>query len=211
MRLPSAPWIVFDNTVFDSNANAKLRSKVAKLSSHWEFASLCGTALTGGDGLGKAQLSFGDTGSGTPLHSHAAAFNYLLFGKKQWYLVPPAHMKNRNSTKPEHVQAWLQDPEAYAAYKAEGVLTECIQRPGELLFLPRGWGHATLNKKPTLAIANEFCACSGTCCGETCTAMAGLAGDLESVARTLEQTNAANRKALQTALATWRALSPELQ
>ena len=111
----------------------------------------------------------------------------------------------------QHVQAWLQDPDAYAAYKTENVLTECIQRPGELLFIPAGWGHATLNKKPTLAVANEFCSCKGACCGETCSATAALAGDDQSVLARVEQSNAENMAALQAALSEWRSRSLDLQ
>jgi hypothetical protein len=71
-RNDALPWIVFDNTVFDSKTNAQLRAKVAKHASLWQFAAVCGNQLTAADGLGRAQLSFGDTGSGTPMHSHAA-------------------------------------------------------------------------------------------------------------------------------------------
>lgn len=209
--LEHLPWIVFDNTVFDAPENVQLRSKVAKRASHWDFAQLCGSSAIGGDGLGKAQLSFGDAGSGTPMHSHSAAYNYLLFGKKHWYLTPPPNVKRREGAGVQHVQAWLQDPDAYAAYKTENVLTECIQRPGELLFIPAGWGHATLNKKPTLAVANEFCSCKGACCGETCSATAALAGDDQSVLARVEQSNAENMAALQAALSEWRSRSLDLQ
>jgi oxalate decarboxylase/phosphoglucose isomerase-like protein (cupin superfamily) len=136
----------------------------------------------------------------------------LLFGEKHWYLTPPGDFKkHRRQAKPEHVQLWLDNPKAYAAYKHEQVLTECIQREGQLLFIPRGWGHATRNAQPTLAVANEFCNCEKACCGQTCSATAALAGDATDLLDILDQTNQQNMAALQTAIASWRSLSTDLQ
>jgi len=39
-------------------------------------------------------------------------------------------------------------------------------QPGDVLFIPNRWAHATLNlEEYTLAVAREFCTCRGGNCG----------------------------------------------
>jgi hypothetical protein len=127
--------------------------------------------------LNNMQLSFGPTGSGTPLHAHVTAYNSLIFGLKKWYFIPPGTpgllegasdqkkycFKKDNDigfggwcsfSRLDHVQKWLNS----SSYKnISSYVSNCIQHPEETIFLPNGWAHATLNLEPTLAIAQEFC------------------------------------------------------
>lgn len=126
--------------------------------------------------LNNMQLSFGPPGSGTPLHAHIAAYNSLIFGLKKWYLIPPgtpgllegASEKKKicfkkdiesgfggwcSFSRLDHILKWLNS----SSYKnISHYVSNCIQHPEETIFLPNGWGHATINLEPTLAIAQEF-------------------------------------------------------
>ena len=35
-------------------------------------------------------------------------------------------------------------------------MIECVQGPGELMFVPDMWGHAVLNEEDSIAVAFEF-------------------------------------------------------
>ena len=65
--------------------------------------------------------SIGSDGRGVGFHSHHLTIFSLLHGSKGWVLVPPFQPPGSNSS------------------------VRCLQRAGELLFIPEGWSHATLN------------------------------------------------------------------
>ena len=91
-----------------------------------------------------------------------------------------------------------------------GVL-ECVQRAGDLMFVPKEWSHQTVNLQPTLAIAQEFCDCVGTCCGSTCSATAALLGDDPDVFAESQADKDESMLAMQTAINMWQSLDPDLQ
>ena len=97
-------------------------------------------------------------------------------GIKKWYLIPPgtpgllegASEKKKicfkkdiesgfggwcSFSRLDHILKWLNS----SSYKnISHYVSNCIQHPEETIFLPNGWGHATINLEPTLAIAQEF-------------------------------------------------------
>ena len=42
------------------------------------------------------------------------------------------------------------------AAAAGRTLLRCVQRPGDVLFVPDFWGHAVLNEAPSVGVASEF-------------------------------------------------------
>ena len=102
-------------------------------------------------------FAIGKTGSGIGLHAHQDAWNQVLFGAKRWTLypgspggVPPE--AGYNPTEP-HLQ-WLRA--TYPVVK-DGVNKplECVQRAGDVIYVPEGWYHATVNLGDTAAIARR--------------------------------------------------------
>eukprot|EP00746_Dinoflagellata_sp_MGD_P059536 gnl/MRDRNA2_/MRDRNA2_253940_c0_seq1.p1 gnl/MRDRNA2_/MRDRNA2_253940_c0~~gnl/MRDRNA2_/MRDRNA2_253940_c0_seq1.p1 ORF type:complete len:523 (+),score=65.75 gnl/MRDRNA2_/MRDRNA2_253940_c0_seq1:112-1680(+) len=95
------------------------------------------------------QFSVGSSGSGSPVHFHHDALNILLSGRKRWWLWPPANAAM------SRVHPSL--------FRAEGCLQklgpalELIQEPGDIVYVPDGWGHAVLNvEDDTISVACEF-------------------------------------------------------
>jgi len=88
------------------------------------------------------------------------AWNTLLSGHKKWALFPPG-------TDEEYIQQlqgatyakkpatyWWQD--VVPNIKPNMGMIECIQYPGETIFVPAGWWHAVLNLDFTIAITENL-------------------------------------------------------
>merc|ERR1712105_365189 len=86
-------------------------------------------------------LSFGvaGSGSGVPFHTHGPGFSETVYGRKRWFLTAPEEQPlfhpNRTTLQ------WLL--EDYQTVKQESKLYECTLRPGEAIYFPHGWWHAT--------------------------------------------------------------------
>ena len=97
------------------------------------------------------QLIIGPRGSGSPPHFHGHALNALVYGLKRWFLWPPSHAHFVF----RHVRDW------YGGYSDGGardgpVAVECVQRPGDVLYIPESWGHAVVNLQDSIGVAYEF-------------------------------------------------------
>jgi hypothetical protein len=99
----------------------------------------------------QVQLAIGPAHSGAPPHYHKAAINTLFYGHKKWFLFPPKDSIYSSTPSAKWVE------KGPAESRQEGrTIYECDQRPGEILFIPDFWGHATLNLEPSVAVASEF-------------------------------------------------------
>ena len=78
------------------------------------------------------------------MHWHGDAWNALAFGEKHWLLEPPASARFSKVHRPsDHGDA---DQSGNAMPQSPSLpLHRCKQRPGDVLFVPNGWGHAVLN------------------------------------------------------------------
>ena len=101
------------------------------------------------------QLSLGPALSGAPPHFHGDTWNALLYGSKRWFLFEPA-------------EAFFARPQLRAidwALEASDAATvggkrpmgrQCMQAAGDILYVPRLWGHAVLNVQESVGFAIEF-------------------------------------------------------
>lgn len=89
------------------------------------------------------QVFFGGDMSGATLHWHAAAFNILYVGAKQWLITPPRH-RGFTGMPPEEVYERLRDAP---------FAVRCTQLPGDLMYVPDHWGHMTLNRGFGIGVA----------------------------------------------------------
>ncbi|KAM6156248.1 jmjC domain-containing protein 8 [Rhynchocyon petersi] len=95
--------------------------------------------------------SFGvaGTGSGVPFHWHGPGFSEVIYGRKRWFLYPPEKMPEFHPNKT--TLAWLQD--TYPTLGSSERPLECTIRPGEVLYFPDRWWHATLNLETSVFIS----------------------------------------------------------
>ncbi|KAM8961621.1 jmjC domain-containing protein 8 [Pelodytes ibericus] len=95
--------------------------------------------------------SFGIAGSGTgvPFHWHGPGYSEVIYGRKRWFLYPP-------ETKPEFnpnrtTLSWVMETYPYLGEHERPI--ECTIRPGEVLYFPDRWWHATLNLDTSVFIS----------------------------------------------------------
>ncbi|KAM8825429.1 jmjC domain-containing protein 8 [Synchiropus picturatus] len=98
-----------------------------------------------------AALSFGIAGPGTgvPFHWHGPGYSEVVYGRKRWFLYPPDRQPDfhPNST----TLSWLMH--TYPQLPVEHAPLECTIRPGEVLYFPDRWWHATLNLDTSVFIS----------------------------------------------------------
>jgi hypothetical protein len=98
----------------------------------------------------KAIFFYGKNGSGVGFHHHSNALNALLFGRKRWFLSPLHTFHG----------PWGGPIMGYLELLQHGHLPsqpiQCVQEAGEVLFVPTGWEHATLNDEESIGIAMEL-------------------------------------------------------
>jgi len=89
-------------------------------------------------------LSVGPSRSGLPPHAHGETWLALVVGRKRWFLAAPG------APIPDTVH-----PLSSAIDWAEVLEGGCLQRPGDVVYVPRGWTHATLNIGDAVAVGEQ--------------------------------------------------------
>lgn len=86
----------------------------------------------------------GPRGSGVPMHSHGPVWNALAWGSKLWALTPPS--RSRFAPEGQHSldSEWAAEWAARGRGGPRNWTAFCVQGADDLMFVPGGWGHATL-------------------------------------------------------------------
>lgn len=107
-------------------------------------------------------LYVGPHGSGIPIHSHSASWNLLVTGVKKWFFVAPGYkieamgLNNEIGVfKVKTVAEWIKD--VLPGLKETRIVYEVYQYPGDVVFIPHDWLHATFNLVDTISVSQEFC------------------------------------------------------
>ncbi|KAI9139273.1 hypothetical protein BKA69DRAFT_1040286 [Paraphysoderma sedebokerense] len=120
-------------------------------------------AKTGSDSI---HFFLGAPGRGAPFHIHADAINLNIHGNKQWFIYPP--LESVYSRK--HISRFISQDLAVSGAENEGMIEKgkwanpaprvrpltCIQRPGDIVYIPFDWAHAVLNKDLNMGFALEL-------------------------------------------------------
>lgn len=110
------------------------------------------------------QFSLGPPGTGAPFHFHTNALNILVYGRKRWFFKHPHNATYSNTAPLQWYRAYqsaeqgyqLSDEDARGDHVGFGVALQCVQQPGEVVLIPRDWGHAVLNVETSIGVAAEF-------------------------------------------------------
>lgn len=95
--------------------------------------------------------SFGIAGPGTgvPFHWHGPGYSEVIYGRKRWFLYPPDEAPEFH---PNYTSlSWVS--RSYPNLPLHQRPLECTIRPGEVLYFPDRWWHATLNLDTSVFIS----------------------------------------------------------
>ena len=87
--------------------------------------------------LNNYQMNLGGSGGGTSIHYHHATMSSLVFGRKRWLLIPPAHA----------YYSTRHFADDFEEERSKATTFECVQQSGDVLFLPALWGHGVLYER----------------------------------------------------------------
>eukprot|EP00455_Lapot_gusevi_P042284 TRINITY_DN4991_c0_g1_i7.p1 TRINITY_DN4991_c0_g1~~TRINITY_DN4991_c0_g1_i7.p1 ORF type:complete len:169 (-),score=53.99 TRINITY_DN4991_c0_g1_i7:54-560(-) len=88
--------------------------------------------------------------SGQSLQYRRAAFDWLIYGRKKWLLIPPrdAYFSNK------HIHRFLHDD--YQWLRGAAPVFECVQEAGDILLIPDFWSHASIHLQESVGFMSEF-------------------------------------------------------
>lgn len=96
-------------------------------------------------------MSFGIAGVGTgvPFHFHGPGFAEVIHGSKRWFLQP--FEKKPIFNPDQSTLQWYYT--VYPTLSDNEKPLECLMNPGELIYFPDKWWHATLNTETAVFIS----------------------------------------------------------
>jgi len=97
-------------------------------------------------------IAMAQDGQGIGFHTHNDAYNLQVHGSKRWAIYGP-HLMKGVPTGPESLAFWLQE-----LRDGDGIprpTWECVQEPGEVLYVPEGFPHTTASILESVGIAHR--------------------------------------------------------
>mmetsp|Transcript_13794 Transcript_13794/g.16750 ORF Transcript_13794/g.16750 Transcript_13794/m.16750 type:complete len:299 (+) Transcript_13794:106-1002(+) len=102
--------------------------------------------------LSALSFGIGGKGSGVQWHVHGPGFSQSLHGRKHWILYPP---DQKPIFDPDFTSRhWME--EIYTPLPQSKLPYECTLYPGEMVYFPDKWYHATLNLDHYTAFVSTF-------------------------------------------------------
>mmetsp|Transcript_48292 Transcript_48292/g.71575 ORF Transcript_48292/g.71575 Transcript_48292/m.71575 type:complete len:180 (-) Transcript_48292:222-761(-) len=102
--------------------------------------------------LSALAFGIGNKGSGVQWHFHGPGFSESIHGRKHWILYPKEEKPNYD---PDFTSRhWMEH--VYTNLDKEHLPWECTLSPGEMIYFPDGWHHATINLDPYTAFVSTF-------------------------------------------------------
>jgi len=93
-------------------------------------------------GMGaRPTFALGSNGQGIPFHWHVDSYSVQLHGSKRWAIYAPHKMTPTGFLATESLVTWLQT--RTGGKKFVPPTWECKQDPGDILYVPEGYFHAT--------------------------------------------------------------------
>mmetsp|Transcript_9213 Transcript_9213/g.19905 ORF Transcript_9213/g.19905 Transcript_9213/m.19905 type:complete len:423 (+) Transcript_9213:136-1404(+) len=113
-------------------------------------------------------ISIGSDLQGLTFHHHREAWNVVLFGSKRWILWDHARWNGHNEMQWRLTRDWANDAHVTGAEWIRRLYPEpdrereirefghdCIQRKGDMMFVPHRWMHMVVNIGDTVSVISE--------------------------------------------------------
>ncbi|XP_074625809.1 uncharacterized protein LOC141884027 isoform X2 [Acropora palmata] len=159
----TAPWVIFMSDVFDLYPELRRDYSVP------DFFSEADDFLTNLEDdlrLDWRWIIMAAKRSGSGWHcdpANTTGWLALVQGTKLWGMYPPSifhipGVKNNNYRKRDYDMEdafywWIYT----RPYLKSNLPLECVQKPGDIVFIPSGWWHAVLNLQNTVSVTQNFC------------------------------------------------------
>jgi Cupin-like domain len=136
-QLSNETWYLFGETY---------SSEWKELLSHYELPP-CQTCVRS---LVALSFGIGNRGSGVQWHVHGPGFAETLWGQKHWVLYPPDEKPDFHPDQTS--RNWMEY--TYPAVRKRP--HECTLYPGDMIYFPNMWWHATINLIPYTSFVSSF-------------------------------------------------------
>lgn len=97
----------------------------------------------------------GTRGSGVAFHRHGEVWNAVVHGRKRWFLYPKEWHSKLLGVDPDLAidgLGWFKTFYRSVANNTKITPLECVTGPGDVLYLPRSWLHATVNVEDSVGM-----------------------------------------------------------
>ena len=141
--MTTAPWQIFDHNALSTGPGQSLDRIVRKALPQWMYTPAM-----------RAALSVGGKDAGTQFHKHSDGFSLLFVGHKRWWMTP--HESMPVPTFPADkipIKVWAD--ELFPSLDLTDKPSHCVQAPGDIIYVPDGFYHATVNLDDTIGIAAQ--------------------------------------------------------
>lgn len=101
------------------------------------------------------RFSLGGEGQGLSLHMHGDTYSTQLHGQKRWAIYGPHDMPRTGYATTEDFTTWLHQRRNYSDPDFSPPTWECVQEPGEVMYVPEGFYHAVTNYGDAVAFVHQ--------------------------------------------------------
>ena len=103
--------------------------------------------------LSALAFGVGNCGSGVQWHTHGPGFSESIHGFKHWVLYPPDRKPSYNS---DYASRYWMENNYMDIANEDDMPWECTLNPGDLIYFPDQWHHATINLSPYTVFVSTF-------------------------------------------------------
>mmetsp|Transcript_3104 Transcript_3104/g.8949 ORF Transcript_3104/g.8949 Transcript_3104/m.8949 type:complete len:308 (+) Transcript_3104:197-1120(+) len=103
--------------------------------------------------LSALAFGVGNCGSGVQWHTHGPGFSESIHGQKHWVLYPPERKPSYNS---DYASRYWMETNYMDIENEDDMPWECTLNPGDLVYFPDQWHHATINLSPYTVFVSTF-------------------------------------------------------
>ena len=103
--------------------------------------------------LSALAFGVGNIGSGVQWHTHGPGFSEAIHGRKHWILYPPDRRPVYDS---DYASRYWMENNYMKIENSDNLPWECTLNPGDLVYFPDQWHHATINLSPYTVFVSTF-------------------------------------------------------